>query len=241
MDERTNRDNEALIAFWDKALRFSDEDRAEAREAGPEDYAQMAPAKKLFDAATALGGCKRVLDYGCGYGWAAVAAAKGGCVHVTAADPAAGAVESAKFLAELFGVADRVEAVCVAPDWLKTVPDATFDGFFSCNVLDVVPKETADEIVREAARVVTQDASVVIGLNYWVSPEKAAEKGFSITDGCVYLDGVLRLVSRTDAEWEAVFAPYFTVERLAYFAWEGEETETRRLFFLKKRNGGENA
>ncbi|MBQ2200982.1 MAG: hypothetical protein II412_00275 [Clostridia bacterium] len=51
---------------------------------------------------------------------------------------------------------------------------------------------------------------------------------------CRRLNGVLRLVSRTDAEWEAIFAPYFSVERLAYYAWQGEEEKTRRLFFLKK-------
>ena len=46
---------------------------------------------------------------------------------------------------------------------------------------------------------------------------------------------LLRLVSHTDAEWEAIFAPCFSVERLAYYAWPGEEDETRRLFFLRRK------
>jgi hypothetical protein len=49
------------------------------------------------------------------------------------------------------------------------------------------------------------------------------------------MDGVLRLVSRTDAEWEAILAPYFEVESLTYFAWQGEEEEKRRLFRLRRR------
>ena len=49
------------------------------------------------------------------------------------------------------------------------------------------------------------------------------------------MDGVLRLISRTDAEWEAIFAPYFTVESLTYFAWQGEDEAKRRLFRLKKK------
>ena len=236
MNERTKSENETLVAFWDRALALTDEDRAEANGMGPEDYAGLAPSEKLLEAVRSLGGKRNVLDYGCGTGWAAIAAAKAGCKAVTAVDPAAGAVESARFLAELFGVADRVCTSRISSDWLSTVPDETFDGFISVNVLDVVPPKTAEEIVKEAARVVTEDAAVIVGLNYYMTPEHAEKKGVELVDGCrIYMDGVLRLVSRTDAEWEAVFAPYFSVERLAYYAWPGEEEETRRLFFLKKR------
>jgi len=235
MNEQTNRDNEALIAFWDQALKLSDEDRAQAGGMGPEDYMMVAPAEKPFLAAQSLGGRSKVLDYGCGIGWAAITAAKAGCKDVTAVDPAAGAVASSAFLAEVFGVSDRVHTECVPADWLKTVPENTYDGLISINVLDVIPPETAAEIVREAARVVKNDAVVIFGLNYYMTPERAAEKGEELVDGCrVYQDGVLRLVSRTDAEWEAIFAPYFAVDRLEYYAWPGEEEETRRLFFLRR-------
>ena len=116
MNERTRIENEALLAFWDRTLALTEEDRATANEAGPEDYVELAPCEKLIEAARSLGGKKRVLDYGCGNGWAAIIAAKAGCKDVTAADPAAGAAESAGFLAELFGVSDRVHAKAVPVD-----------------------------------------------------------------------------------------------------------------------------
>ena len=94
--------------------------------------------------------------------------------------------------------------------------------------------ESAEEILRESARIVRQDADVIIGLNFWMSPEKAAERGIQLTDGNrLYVDGVLRLVSRSDEEWEKIFAPWYTVERLEHFAWPGETAETRRLFYLR--------
>ena len=106
----------------------------------------------------------------------------------------------------------------------------------SAQVLDVVPPETSERIIRESARIVSDDAIVIIGMNYWMSPEKAAEKKMELQDGNrVYVDGVLRLVSFSDDEWIQRFSPYYTLERLDHFAWPHETEETRRLFFLRKR------
>ena len=239
MTERTEKDNRAQLAFWDQALAIPEEEKKAIENAGEMGLEAFAPAEKILKAACTLGERKKVLDYGCGIGWAAVAAAKSGCADVTAADAAPNAVESTRFLAKLFGVEAQVHPVCIAGDWLKTVPPETYDGFFCSNVLDTVPPKTAEEIVREAARALTPDAEVLIGLNYWLSPEMAAEKGMTLTDSCmVYMGDVLRLVSRTDEEWEAIFAPYFTVESLTMFAWEGEPEEKRRLFRLRKKADG---
>ena len=236
MNEQTKRDNQTLVSFWNSAFALSEADKEGARQEGIGPWEGLAPSEKLLKAVCTLGEKKKVLDYGCGNGWAAIAAAKSGCEDVTAADPAPNAVEMTRFLSELLGVSDRVYPVCGGEDWLKTVPSDAYDGLILSNVLDTVPPETAEEILREAARVATEDAEVLVGLNHWLSPEAAAEKGMALTDGCLlYLDGVLRLVSRTDAEWEAILAPYFTVESLTYFAWPGEEKEKRRLFRLRKK------
>jgi hypothetical protein len=104
------------------------------------------------------------------------------------------------------------------------------------NVLDVVPLETAKELIFQIARAAAPGARVVIGLNYYLSPEAAEEKGTGLEEGrMLYVDGVLRLVSRTDDEWRELFSPYFTVESLEHFAWPGEVEERRRLFRLIKK------
>ena len=239
MTEQTILDNQALVEFWDRMFTIPEEEKEAARREGIGRWEELAPAEKLLRAVCALGGRKKVLDFGCGNGWAAIAAAKSGCPDVTAADPAPNAVEAVRFLAELLDVAERVKTVCGGSDWLQTVPAESFDGLICSNVLDVVPPETAEEILRALARVLRPDGEAVVGLNYFLSPKTAAEKGIALTDGrLLYQDGVLRLVSRTDEEWTALFAPYFTVEGLDHFAWPGESEEKRRLFRLRKKAGG---
>ncbi|MBR4459097.1 MAG: class I SAM-dependent methyltransferase [Clostridia bacterium] len=236
MREKTARDNRALIEFWDKAFSQSEEAAREERPADPDGWKGLAPSDKLFRAAAALGARERVLDYGCGSGWGAVIAAKSGCPDVTAADAAPGAVRAAGRCAALWGVTDRVRPVCAEADWLRSVPSDSFDGFLCSNVLDVVPPETAEEIIRESARILKRGGEAVIGLNYYLSPEAAAERKMELTDGrMLYLDGVLRLVSRTDEEWADLFSPYYRVGALEHFAWPGEKAEARRLFRLRRR------
>lgn len=236
MHEKTKQDNQTLIDFWDKAFAMTDKDLEKARENGPESWKDRAPSAKLFEAARTLGQKKKVLDYGCGSAWAGIIAAKSGCPDVTAADAAPGAVKTAQFYASYYGVEDCVHTVCITPGWLQSIPVSTFGGFICSNVLDVVPPETTEEILCESARIVTQDARIIVGLNYYLSPEAAAKRGLELTDGNrLYLNGVLRLVSYTDEEWTKIFAPWYKVEKLEHFAWAGEEKERRRLFWLKRK------
>ena len=155
---------------------------------------------------------------------------------VTAVDAAPGAVQAARLYAEHYGVSDRVNTECVSSDWLQGIPAGTYDGLICSNVLDVVPPETAEVILQGLARVTARDGLMIVGLNYYLSPEVASAKGLELVDGNrLYVDGVLRLVSRTDEEWAGIFSPWYSVEKLEHFAWPGEAKETRRLFWLRKR------
>lgn len=221
--------NETLVNFWSKVYTVSDEDLKEAT--AEEDLKQICPSEKLFNAAKSLGSCKKVLDYGCGDGWAGIVAASNGCDDVTSVDVAQGPADLTAFQVDLYKLQDKIRVSCVAPDYLHTVADGSFDGVFCSNVLDVVPPETARDILAELARITVSGAAVIIGLNYYATKEKARD----MTDeGFIFVDGVLRMVSRSDEEWSKIFSEFFTVEKLDHFAWPMEEKETRRLFILKK-------
>lgn len=236
MRNATGEDDRKLVAFWSEALSLSEADREEALREGMPDAAELAPCEKLAAAAVSLGRCGRVLDYGCGNGWAAILAARNGCSGVTAADAAPGALETARFFAERYGMADRIRFCRATEGWLERRPAASYDALFCSNVLDVIPPETAGRILSGLARVLPAGGRAVVGLNYYLSPEDAEARGLSLTeDRKLYVDGVLRLVSRTDGEWEELFSPWFRTDRLEHFAWPGEETERRRLFFLTRK------
>lgn len=223
-----------LSSFWNNSYEMTDEEKMEeSKNAGnPEEWNHLAPSKKLFDAAASLGNACHVLDYGCGSGWAGIIAAKSGCRQVTCVDITQNGTNAAAFYADLFGVSESVKVQQIEENWLSQEPDEKYDGFFCSNVIDVIPAEYAEEILRQSARVVTKDAGVIIGLNYYMQPKPGAD----IRNGNqLYIDDVLRLVNRTDEEWSSLFQKYFTIEKLDHFAWPGEATETRRLFFLRKK------
>ena len=235
MNDKTETDNSTLIEFWNKAFLLSNDDR-ERYLKDPDGWKNSAPSQKLFSAAASLGKRSKVLDYGCGHGWASVIAAKHGCPDIPAVDVSENGVKATEFISGLYGVSDQIHTRHISPDWIFSVPDSSYDGFFCSNVLDVIPPETSERIIRESARIVTDDATVIISLNYWMTPEKAAEKKMELQKGNrVYVDGILRLVSFSDEDWIKRFSPYYTVEHLDHFAWPHESEETRRLFFLRKK------
>ena len=92
-NDRAVQDNQKLIEFWDRAFSMPEEQKDSIQDQQEEDWKELAPSEKLFRAACSLGRRKRVLDYGCGSGWAAIIAAKSGCPDVTAADAAPAAVQ----------------------------------------------------------------------------------------------------------------------------------------------------
>ncbi|MCR5585662.1 MAG: class I SAM-dependent methyltransferase [Lachnospiraceae bacterium] len=233
-------DYKKLVEHWNKVFQLTDEESEEGAQEnsesfGEEEMKQMAPSEKLFDAAVSLKDCSNVLDYGCGNGWAGIIAAKSGSGSVTFADPAENAIEAVKLYAKMFGISDRIKTVCIDEKWINTIEERAYDGLICSNVLDVIPPEMAENILKNTSRILKEGSRVIIGMNNYLSPDVAKEKGLEMQGGnMLYIDGILRLVSRTDEEWSEILGKFFKIERLEHFAWPGETKETRRLFYLTR-------
>ena len=227
------------LDFWNQAFDMRDEDLKDwLTGCDTEDgWKELASADKLRDVIIReLSGCKKVLDYGCGEGWAAISLCKSGCKDVTGVDVVENAIKLAKILADAYKAGDGFKAECVGTDWIAKEKEATYDGIFCSNVIDVLPPEVSDDIIKNIARVATSDAKIVISMNYYKKTESNPEKNIEVKNDIeVYVNGVLRLVTRTDEEWSERLSKYFDVEKIDYFAWPGEDEETRRIFIMKKK------
>ena len=160
------KDYEKLLAHWNEVFRIDEKEKEELSEPAvtQEGLQELAPSWKLYEAAASLKDCRNVLDYGCGHGWAGIIAASSGCPCVTCADPSSNAIEMVKLYAKRFHVAQQIHPVCFTDSWLREVPDKSYDGFFCSNVLDVIPAEMTEEILKQAGRIVKKNSPVIISL-----------------------------------------------------------------------------
>lgn len=231
------KEYDVLKLFWDDQFRLSEDDKNKIIESIDidNDWKELVPSLKQLDALKELSNCKNILDYGCGDGWASIACAKYNAKNIKAVDLSSNAINYAKFYSDVFNVSKEINFETIDDKWLKNEKDNSYDGFFSSNVLDVIPTEVAKEIIKESARITTKDATVIFSFNYYMDLSKINNPNFKIIDNYVYINDVLRLVSRTDEEWIDLFSDYYNIERLEYFAWPGEVKESRRLFYLKKK------
>ena len=225
-------DYRKLVEYWDRV--FAEREEELRPEELGDGLAELAPSIKQFDALLSLKEKERVLDYGCGDGWASLIMAANGTKRVVSCDVAPSSIVRLSERLNALGFRDVIEPMLIDERWLSKQEDESFDGFFSSNVIDVVPLEMAEDIVKETSRVVKKGSPVIFSLNYFASPEDMKKRGFHVEGHQVYIEGILRLTALTDEEWMDIFHPYFQVEKLTYFAWPGETRETRRLFFLTK-------
>ncbi len=232
----TKEINENLVEFWNKAITLDEDYKKEVLQSSDFHVSDIAPSEKLYLAVKELGACKKVLDYGCGAGWAACAAAEAGCNDVLAVDLGENIIEYTNFHIERFNLQEKVKTLVVDSSWIKSATSSTFDGLVCSNILDVLPLETSMEIIKEIARITKSGATIIIGLNFYISKEMAEARSMQLVDDMyLFVNDVLRLTSLSDDEWKNLFSPYFEVMKLDYFAWEGEPKESRRLFILKKK------
>jgi len=226
-----------LKDFWDKALYLSESDKDEIKKnIKGDEFKDFAPSPKLYDSVSMLSNQSLILDYGCGSGWASLILAKLGAKKIVGVDVSGSAIDALNFYKSVFNVDDIIEGIKIDSSWLKNEEDNKYDGFVCSNVLDVIPKEMMLDILKEIHRILSKDALMVIGLNYYLDPKVAQEKGLNLVSGNeLYVDGVLRLVNYSSEELEEIFSEYFIIESLTYFSWPGEAKETRRLFILRNK------
>ena len=222
-------DLERLVKYWNNAFSYDG-----TMEVNKEEYKNLAPSVKLYEAVAKLAKKNNILDYGTGHGWASIILSRENASNITAVDMAFNAIKMASNLALAYD-AKNINFKVIDETFINEDKEL-YDGIVCSNVLDVIPLEVSKRILEYFNRVTTKDATIVIGLNYYLDlKDFKTNERTKIDPPYFYVDDVLRLTSKTDDEWIDFFSLYFKVEKLDYFAWPEEKEEKRRLFILSKK------
>lgn len=182
-----------------------------------------------------LAGHKRVLDFGCGSGWASLIMAKLGCPGVTGVDTSEKAIEVCRESSIMSGTESSTEFICGN----ETVLDGCvkFDACFSSNTLDVVPEETCISIISRVSDALEPGSPFILMLNAYADGDRFEKIGMErLHDNYYAKNGVLRCVNRDFSEWEALLSKDFECVEKDTFRLDGEpEWYKRRLMHLIKK------
>ena len=232
MNKEMTVDYNNSISFWESVYANSHNCNELADCCDTNTWRSLAPSEKFISALSVFSNCEKVLDYGCGDGWGSIIMAKTGCKNIISVDLSKSAIKNLKENSHKYGVNKSIHAEVVSSDWINSETTDKYDGFFCSNVIDVVPEEIAENILKQAHRIVKKDSKLIISLNYYLNTKPTPNNNFELKGKYMYRDGILRMVSRSDQEWSEIFSKYFIVEKIDHFSWPGETRELRRLFYL---------
>ena len=117
---------------------------------------------------------------------------------------------------------------------LDSFEDGEFDGIILSNVLDVMPEQVDEAVLRKLNRVLAPGGCWFVKLNPYYTAKELREMDYEKEDGHLYEEeGILRLHQETTNHWKRVFEAYGTVERYMEFTYPWQEG-LNRLLLVKK-------
>lgn len=222
------KEYEAALTFWNDYFKEEKPEKTQGLSFG---------CTYLEDKLKELLCAHKVLDFGCGSGWATIYLKRIGCEDVTGVDQAANAIDIATETAKMNGLTEGITFIKGDEKYLENVEDNVYDGFFSSNTLDVIPTEVATRILTQVNRICKPDARILVMLNPYLTPELNEKiKMEQISPDSYTRDGILRCVNKTKDEWIALFEQYFTLETYDEFECDNEPKGLgRRMFGLRNK------
>ena len=206
-----DKENKKLIAFWDQA--FS---KLEPMTLKKEDFDESVDYHRLLKYMGDT--CSDILDVGCGYGYGIIAAKLLGnkMSYGFGIDPSENAVNILKDSCELSGI-DCIDTKDDTHLLLSVFDDHSFDGVLCSNVLDVVPVETRDEIIKEINRLIKPGGKLLIKLNFFLTDELITKIGMKeIEENTYTINDVIRGVNQSNEDWIKLFKDYKLIEETTF-------------------------
>lgn len=222
------KEYQAALTFWNNF--FKEEKPEKLQEATVGCTFLEAKLKELASA-------HKVLDFGCGTGWASLYLKQIGCEDITGVDQAINAIDTAAEAAIINGFTEGITFIKSDESYFDNIKNNTYDGFFSSNTLDVIPMAVTSKILTQVHRICKPDAMIFIMLNPYLTLELNEKiKMEQISQDSYTKDGILRCVNRSKAEWVTLFENYFMMETYDEFECDNEpKGYGRRMFGLRNK------
>lgn len=203
--------NEKLINFWDKHF-----EKLETEAINRDDLSISNP---LDEALKLLGDqCQNVLDFGCGSGYGLFLSALTGqrLTYGLGIDTSKNAI---RFCQETSKKSNIRHLDFIASDeaYLDKLEPGSFDGIICSNVLDVVPYQTSEGMIRRLDRLLKPGGYFLLKINFYLTEEMIKRINMEALDHRSYaINGVLRGVNLTTEEWIDRFKAYDVIKIDAY-------------------------
>jgi Methyltransferase domain. len=196
--KRLAKELQTIANFWDSAFKEG--------QPSPLTAADFQPSQKLNQDILSYGKkANKALDFGAGVDLLFLEAAlEGATFEGLNLDPSEAATKLHQGYIDLSKVTTlHCQKGGLAE--LAGLPDGSFDLIVISNVIDVLPEEETQQIVESVKRLLAPKGIFLLKTNFFIDEEMIQKRGMKLTDGKLYMDGVLRAVNRTDESWIAKF------------------------------------
>ena len=120
-------------------------------------------------------------------------------------------------------------------EMLADFEDGEFDGIILSNVLDVMPEQVDESVLKRLNRVLASGGYWFVKLNPYYTVKELRELDYESEGNHLYEeDGILRLHQETTNYWKRIFESYGTIERYMEFVYPWQKG-LNRLFLIKKQ------
>lgn len=174
-----------------------------------------------------------VLDYGCGAGWALFEITQTVKIkHGLGIDTSKIAIDYANACKDLSNI-ENIEYVFSDEKYLDDTSNK-FDVMVSFNCFDVIPDFVIHSILSRIKKSLVNDGHVIIGINPEYPFEFLEKLGYSISDGFLMKDNIIRGNVKTRDEWIKLFTQYFELIEIRQLSLIEQELKYPRVVFVLK-------
>lgn len=220
---------EAGKRFWNEA--YKDEKPVLIKE---EEYGLPKEMIKIFN--EFLNNCDTIIDYGCGACELSLEAAHSKKIKKGyGIEKGSNIVKFGQGMVKLNKYEDILTILDGGLEALNNFEDNSIDGVIISNVLDVVTKDVADDIMKGLLRVLKPNGLMMLKLNQYVTPEDFHKRNMvNFAENLYSYNGILRIRLCSTEEWRKWLKPYFKEEMYADVPYQAENFFDR-LFLLRKK------